>query len=154
MREKFAWTDSSEDHFQAGLALRVKVCILLKITMVNNLVTVELTHGKKDRPKAPASYLTIYSSYRPTEAKEQVSVVKCSHQTDQALEVYSDHWTLQDATYQWLVTSPKSYFIFFVLLITWEQVGKPSISNDETLTRDERNSIGKGFYLVSQTGAC
>ncbi|KAG5237154.1 C2 domain-containing family protein [Salix suchowensis] len=82
--------DSSEDHFQAGLALRVKLCVLLKITMVNNLVDRGIDSWEEGPPKAPPSHLTLYSSSRPTEAEEQVSVIKCSHQTDQAMEVYSD----------------------------------------------------------------
>ena len=49
----------------------------------------ELTHGKKDQPKAPPSRLTLYLRSRSTESKEQFRVIKCSRETDQALKVYS-----------------------------------------------------------------
>ncbi|KAB5538418.1 hypothetical protein DKX38_015951 [Salix brachista] len=51
-------TDSSEDHFLAGLALRVKLCVLLKITMVNNLVDRGIDSWEEGPPKSStfASY--------------------------------------------------------------------------------------------------
>lgn len=49
----------------------------------------ELTHGKKDHPKALPSRLILYLRTRSTELKEQVRVIKCMPETRQALEVYS-----------------------------------------------------------------
>lgn len=49
----------------------------------------ELTHGKKDNPKALPSRLVLYLHIKSTEMKEQVRIIKCSRETRQALEVYS-----------------------------------------------------------------
>lgn len=53
------------------------------------LVTMELIHGKKDHPKAPPSRLILYLQTKSTESKDQARVIKCSHESHQALEVYS-----------------------------------------------------------------
>lgn len=49
----------------------------------------ELTHGKNDDLKALPSRVALYLHSRSTEAKEQVRVIKCSSETNQALEVYA-----------------------------------------------------------------
>lgn len=55
----------------------------------DDLVTMELTHAKKDQPAAPPSRLILYLRTKPTEGKEHVRVMKCCSETNQALEVYS-----------------------------------------------------------------
>lgn len=56
----------------------------------DDLVTMELTHGKKDQPRSPPSRLILYlQSSRSTELKEQFRVIKCIPETRQSLEVYS-----------------------------------------------------------------
>ncbi|CAK7326271.1 unnamed protein product [Dovyalis caffra] len=115
VRGKFALSDAYEDHFMLPKCKIVVVthrrvlllqlpsnilaqrkfspardpCSVLWYVLWDDLLTMELTHGKKDQPKAPPSRLILYSRSKPTEAKEQVRVIKCSHETDQALEVYS-----------------------------------------------------------------
>ena len=63
-------------------------CSVLWDVLWNDLMTMELTQGKKDHPKAPPSRLIIYLKTRATELKEQVRVVKCKPETKQAFEVY------------------------------------------------------------------
>lgn len=55
----------------------------------NDLVTMELTDGKKDQPNSPPSRLILYLRSKPNDSKEQVRVVKCSPNTKKAFEVYS-----------------------------------------------------------------
>lgn len=52
-------------------------------------MTMELTHGKKDHPKAPPSRVILYVHTKSTESKDQSRVIKCSHESHQAHEVYS-----------------------------------------------------------------
>jgi vacuolar protein sorting-associated protein 13A/C len=49
----------------------------------------ELTHGKKDHQNAPHCRLILYLQAKSTESKEQVRVIKCNPETNQALEVYT-----------------------------------------------------------------
>lgn len=63
-------------------------CSVLWDVLWNDLMTMELTHGKKDHPQAPPSRLIIYLKTRATELKEQVRVIKCNPETNQAFEVY------------------------------------------------------------------
>ncbi|KAL5782083.1 hypothetical protein ACOSP7_007112 [Xanthoceras sorbifolium] len=115
VRGKFALSDAYEDHFilPKGKILVIthrRVILLQQPTNImaqrkfspakdpcsvlwdvrwDDLVTMELTHGKKDHQKAPPSRLVLYLHLRSTEAKEQARVIKCSRETHQALEVYS-----------------------------------------------------------------
>ncbi|KAJ4843890.1 hypothetical protein Tsubulata_025940 [Turnera subulata] len=115
VRGKFALSDAYEDHFilpkgkilvvthrrvmllqqpsyimaQRKFSPARDPCSVLWDVLWGDLVTMELTYGKKDLPKAPPSRLILYLQSRPTESKEQMRVVKCSRDTDQALEIYS-----------------------------------------------------------------
>ncbi|KDP27978.1 hypothetical protein JCGZ_19058 [Jatropha curcas] len=114
VRGKFALSDAYEDHFMLPKGKVVVVthrriillqqpsniigqrkfspardpCSVLWDVLWNDLVTMELTHGKKDHPKAPASRLILYLRSRPAEGKEHARKIKCNRETDQALEVY------------------------------------------------------------------
>lgn len=52
-------------------------------------MTMELTHGKKDLPNGPPSRLIMYLQSRSLEGKDQVRVIKCHRESNQAFEVYS-----------------------------------------------------------------
>ncbi|XP_065863891.1 uncharacterized protein [Euphorbia lathyris] len=115
VRGKFALSDAYEDHFMLPKGKIVMVthrrimllqqpsniigqrkfspardpCSVLWDVLWDDLITMELTHGKKDHPKAPYSRLIIYLKSKPSDAKEQARVIKCKRDTDQALEVFS-----------------------------------------------------------------
>ncbi|KAK1591812.1 hypothetical protein Q3G72_014066 [Acer saccharum] len=115
VRGKFALSDAYEDHFilpkarilvithrrvillqqptnimaQRKFSPAKDPCSVLWDLRWDDLVTMELTQGKNDQPKAPPSKLVLYLHIRSTETKEQVRVIKCSRETHQALEVYS-----------------------------------------------------------------
>ncbi|KAL5541456.1 hypothetical protein UlMin_009166 [Ulmus minor] len=115
VRGKFALTDSYEDHFLLPKAKILVVthrrvillqqpsniiaqrkfspakdpCSIIWDVLWDDLATMELTHGKKDNPKALPSRLLLYLQSRSTEVKEQVRVIKCVPETRQALEVYA-----------------------------------------------------------------
>lgn len=116
VRGKFALSDAYEDHFllPKGKILMVThrrvillqqpsniiaqrkynpardPCSVLWDVLWDDLVTMELTHGKKDQPKAPFSQLVLYLKTRSPEFKEQVRVIKCSRDdTHQAQKIYS-----------------------------------------------------------------
>ncbi|KAK3187926.1 hypothetical protein Dsin_027487 [Dipteronia sinensis] len=115
VRGKFALSDAYEDHFilPKGKILMIthrRVILLQQPTNIiaqrkfspakdpcsvlwdlrwDDLVTMELTQGKKDQPKAPPSKLVLYLHIKSTETRDQVRVIKCSRDTHQALEVYS-----------------------------------------------------------------
>ncbi|KAJ6726583.1 hypothetical protein OIU79_004678 [Salix purpurea] len=115
VRGKFALSDAYEDHFMLPKGKIIVVthrrvmllqqpsnilaqrkfspardpCSVSWDVLWVDLVTMELTHGKKDQPKAPPSQLTLYLRSRSTESKEQFRVIKCIPETDQALKVYS-----------------------------------------------------------------
>jgi vacuolar protein sorting-associated protein 13A/C len=63
-------------------------CSVLWDVLLDDLVTMELTHGKKDHQNPPPSRLILYLQARSTESKEQIRVIKCSPETKQSLEVY------------------------------------------------------------------
>ncbi|KAG8658937.1 uncharacterized protein LOC110610326 isoform X2 [Manihot esculenta] len=113
VRGKFALSDAYEDHFVLPKGKIVMVthrrvmllqqpyiigqrkftpardpCSVLWDVLWNDLLTMELTNGKKDHPKAPPSRLMLFLRSRPTDAKEQARKIKCNRETDQALEVY------------------------------------------------------------------
>ncbi|KAJ0034329.1 hypothetical protein Pint_24264 [Pistacia integerrima] len=115
VRGKFALSDAYEDHFilpkgkilmithrrvillqqPANIIAQRKFspardpCSILWDVLWDDLVTMELTHGKNENPKALPSRVALYLHIKSTEAKEQVRVIKCSSETHQALEVYS-----------------------------------------------------------------
>ncbi|ESR32528.1 hypothetical protein CICLE_v10004114mg [Citrus x clementina] len=115
IRGKFALSDAYEDHFilPEGKILMIThrrvillqqptnaiaqrkfspardPCSVLWDVLWDDLVLMELTHGKKDNPKALPSRLVLYLHIKSTEMKEQVRIIKCSRETHQALEVYS-----------------------------------------------------------------
>lgn len=64
-------------------------CSVLWEVLWDDLMTMELTHGKKDRPKAPYSRLVLYLKSKPPDHKELVHVIKCTRDTLQAFEIYS-----------------------------------------------------------------
>lgn len=115
VRGKFALSDAYEDHFllPKGKILAVThrrvmllqqpmniigqrkfspardPCSVLWDVSWDCLMTMELTHGKKDQPKAPPSLLILYLHTRSAELKDQVRYVKCIRESNQALEVYT-----------------------------------------------------------------
>ncbi|XP_028051145.1 uncharacterized protein LOC114255802 isoform X2 [Camellia sinensis] len=115
VRAKFALSDAYEDHFSLPkskiLVVTHRRIILLQQTsniiaqkkfnpardpcsvlwdvLLDDLVTMELTHGKKDQQNAPPSRLIIYLQTRSAESKESVRVIKCYPESNQAFEVYS-----------------------------------------------------------------
>lgn len=54
----------------------------------DDLGTMELTHGKKDSSIAPPSRLILYLHSRTSDFKENIRVIKCNPESQQALEVY------------------------------------------------------------------
>lgn len=64
-------------------------CSVLWDVLWDDLVTMELTHGKKDQQNSPPSRLVLYLQTRSTESKELIRVVKCNRESNQAFEVYS-----------------------------------------------------------------
>ncbi|KAE9455056.1 hypothetical protein C3L33_13039, partial [Rhododendron williamsianum] len=115
VRAKFALSDAYEDHFSLPkgkiLVLTHRRVILLQQTsniiaqkkfnpardpcsvswdvLWDDLVTMELTHGKNDQQNAPPSRLVLYLQSRSTESKELIRVIKCYRESNQAFEVYS-----------------------------------------------------------------
>ena len=64
-------------------------CSVLWDVLWDDLVTMELAHGKKDQPESPFSQLVLYLKTRPPEFKDQVRIIKCNCDTHQALDIYS-----------------------------------------------------------------
>lgn len=64
-------------------------CSVLWDVLWDDLVTMELTHGKNDQQNAPPSRLVLYLQSRSTESKEIIRVIKCYRESNQAFEVYS-----------------------------------------------------------------
>jgi vacuolar protein sorting-associated protein 13A/C len=115
VRGKFALSDAYEDHFllPKGRVLVVthrRVLLLQQPSNIigqkkfnpardpcsvtwevlwNDLVTMELSHGKKDRGNAPHSRLILYLQSRSFEGKDHSRVIKCNRDSSQAVEVYS-----------------------------------------------------------------
>lgn len=115
VRGKFALTDAYEDHFLLPKGRIVVIThrrvILLQqpFTIVaqkkfnpardpcsvtwdvlwDDLVTMELTHGKKEHSSAPPSRVVLYVQSRSQEAKDQFRIIKCNHDSSQAIEIYS-----------------------------------------------------------------
>ncbi|RAL47447.1 hypothetical protein DM860_013412 [Cuscuta australis] len=55
----------------------------------DDLVTMELSPGKKDAMNSPPSRLIIYLESRSLEGKDQVRIIKCQPNSNQTFEVYS-----------------------------------------------------------------
>ena len=55
----------------------------------DDLAAMELTHGKKDYPNAPPSRLILYLHSRSLEMKDQIRVIICDRDSNQAFEIYS-----------------------------------------------------------------
>lgn len=115
VRGKFALTDAYEDHFLLPKGRIVVIthrriillqqpsniiaqkkynptrdpCSVSWEVLWDDLVTMELTNGKEDNFSAPPSRLVLYLQSRSTDAKEQVRVIKCSHDSSQAMDIYS-----------------------------------------------------------------
>ena len=64
-------------------------CSVLWDALWDDLITMELAHGKKERPTSPPSQLILYLQTRPTVSKENTRVIKCIQESQQAFEIYS-----------------------------------------------------------------
>lgn len=64
-------------------------CSVLWDVLWDDLVTMELSHGKKDHPNAPHSRLILYLQSKSFESKDHSRVIKCNRDSNQAVEVYS-----------------------------------------------------------------
>lgn len=64
-------------------------CSVLWDVLWDDLVTMEVTHGKKDQPNAPPSRVLLYLQTKSTESKDQVRTVKCNGDSNQAFKVYA-----------------------------------------------------------------
>ncbi|XP_058093613.1 uncharacterized protein LOC131239768 [Magnolia sinica] len=115
VRGKFALSDAYEDHFLLPKGKIVVVthrrvlllqqplnimaqrkfnpardpCSVLWDVLWNDLVTMELIHGKKDHPKSSPSQLVLYLQTRSIESKDSMFVIKCNRESQQATEIYS-----------------------------------------------------------------
>ncbi|XP_026446363.1 vacuolar protein sorting-associated protein 13C-like [Papaver somniferum] len=115
VRGKFALSDSYEDHFllpkgkilvvthrrvlllqqpstimaQRKFSPARDPCSVLWDVLWDDLVTMELTHGKKDHQRGPPSRLVLYLQTRSTESREQTRIIKCIRESQQAVEIYS-----------------------------------------------------------------
>ncbi|XP_077211040.1 calcium-dependent lipid-binding family protein isoform X2 [Tasmannia lanceolata] len=115
IRGKFALSDAYEDHFLLPKGKIIIVthrrvlllqqpsnimaqkrfdpardpCSVLWDVLWSDLVTMELTHRKKDHPRSSPSQLILYLQSRSTDSKENIRVIKCSRESQQAVEIYS-----------------------------------------------------------------
>uniref|UniRef100_A0ACD5YZI2 Uncharacterized protein n=1 Tax=Avena sativa TaxID=4498 RepID=A0ACD5YZI2_AVESA len=113
VRGKFASTDAYEDHFilpkgrifivthRRVLSLQVPMmtqrkfnpakdpCSVIWDVLWDDLVTVEITHGKKDAPGSLPSKLILYLKAKPANSREVVRLIKCNRGSDQATIIYS-----------------------------------------------------------------
>ncbi|XP_043709636.1 uncharacterized protein LOC122658659 isoform X2 [Telopea speciosissima] len=115
VRGKFALSDAYEDHFllpkgeilvvthrrvillqkpsnimaQRKFSPARDPCSVLWDVLWDDLMTVEMTYGKKDHPSSPPSQLILYLQTRSMELKDHTRVIECSCGTQQALEIYS-----------------------------------------------------------------
>ena len=64
-------------------------CTVLWDVLLEDLATMELTHGKKDYPGSPPSRLILYLQVRLPDSKENARVVKCIRGSHQANEIFS-----------------------------------------------------------------
>ncbi|XP_010679516.3 uncharacterized protein LOC104894866 isoform X2 [Beta vulgaris subsp. vulgaris] len=116
VRGKFALSDAYEDHFmlpkgrvfvvthrrvvllqqplniishQRKFSAAKDPCSVLWDVLWDDLITMEVTHGKKDQPNAPPSRVLLYLQTKSTESKDQVRTVKCNGDSNQAFKVYA-----------------------------------------------------------------
>ncbi|XP_073302377.1 uncharacterized protein [Primulina huaijiensis] len=115
VRGKYALTDAYEDHFALPKGKIILVthrrvvllqqpynliaqkkfnpardpCSVLWDVVWDDLVTMELIHGKKDHPNGPPSRIILYLQSRSFDAKDQIRIIKCDRDSNQAFEVYS-----------------------------------------------------------------
>ncbi|KAG0489289.1 hypothetical protein HPP92_008100 [Vanilla planifolia] len=115
VRGKFALSDAYEDHFllPKGKILLVThrrvlllqqpmnimahkkfnpardPCSIMWDVLWEDLVTMELTHGKKDNEGSPPSRLILYMQIKSPDSKENVRIVKCIRGSQQADEIFS-----------------------------------------------------------------
>ncbi|KNA18184.1 hypothetical protein SOVF_073130 [Spinacia oleracea] len=116
VRGKFALSDAYEDHFmlpkgkifivthrravlleqpsniishQRKFSAAKDPCSILWDVLWDDLVTMELTHGKKDQPNAPPSRVILYLQSKSLETKDQVRIVKCNRDSNQSFKVYA-----------------------------------------------------------------
>lgn len=64
-------------------------CTILWDVVWDDLVTMELTRGKKDQPGSLPSHLIIYLHSRSIESKESTRVIKCTRGSQQACDIYA-----------------------------------------------------------------
>lgn len=64
-------------------------CSVLWDVVWDDLVTMELIHGKKDHPIAPPSRVILYLHSKSLDTKDQHRIIKCNRDSNQAFEVYS-----------------------------------------------------------------
>lgn len=64
-------------------------CSVLWDVLWDDLMTMELTHGKKDRPDSIPSRIILYLQARSFDTKDQVRIIKCNRDSNQAFEVYT-----------------------------------------------------------------
>ncbi|KAL8152479.1 LOW QUALITY PROTEIN: hypothetical protein V2J09_010239 [Rumex salicifolius] len=114
VRGKFALSDAYEDHFMLpkGRVLIVThrraillqqpssisqkkfipakdPCTIVWDVLWDDLITMELTNGKKESPTTPPSRLVLYLHAKSVEQKDHSRVVKCTRDSHQAIEVYN-----------------------------------------------------------------
>ncbi|PIN00426.1 hypothetical protein CDL12_27074 [Handroanthus impetiginosus] len=115
VRGKFALTDAYEEHFAlpkgriilvthrrvillqqpSNLIAQKKFnhardpCSVLWDVRWDDLVTMELTHGKKDPPNAPPSRVILYLHSKSLDTRDQIRIIKCNRDSNQSFEVYS-----------------------------------------------------------------
>jgi vacuolar protein sorting-associated protein 13A/C len=64
-------------------------CSVIWDVLWDDLVTVEITQGKKDAPGSLPSKLILYLKAKPTNSREVVRLIKCNRGSDQATTIYS-----------------------------------------------------------------
>ncbi|XP_057544625.1 uncharacterized protein LOC130823840 isoform X3 [Amaranthus tricolor] len=115
VRGKFALSDAYEDHFmlpkgrvlivthrrvvllqqplniilQRKFSAAKDPCSILWDVLWDDLVTMEVTHGKKDQSNAPPSRVVLYLQSKSIETKDQFRIVKCNPDSNQAFKVYT-----------------------------------------------------------------
>lgn len=64
-------------------------CSVLWDVLWDNLMTMELSHGKKDLPNSLPSRVILYLKTRSLDPKDQVRIIKCNCDSNQAFKVYT-----------------------------------------------------------------
>uniref|UniRef100_A0A175YPS3 Uncharacterized protein n=1 Tax=Daucus carota subsp. sativus TaxID=79200 RepID=A0A175YPS3_DAUCS len=115
VRGKFALSDAYEDHFALPkgkylLVTHRRIILLQQSSSIigqkkfdpardpcsvvwdvlwDNLMTMELTHGKKDLPDSLPSRVILYLKSRSLDTKDQVRIIKCNRDSNQVFKVYT-----------------------------------------------------------------